>query len=94
MTIEEKAKAYDDALERAKECRIDGLSLHQPVKDVIEHIFPELKESKDERIKREILELVSIAGNGNQFEEIKDWLEKQGEKIIPNMSDNKDDDKF
>lgn len=36
-----------------------------------------LTESEDERIKKEILELVSISGNGNQFEEIKDWLEKQ-----------------
>ena len=35
------------------------------------------KESENERIKQEILELVSIAGNGSQFEEIKDWLEKQ-----------------
>ena len=35
------------------------------------------QESEDERIKKEILELVSISGNGNQFEEIKNWLEKQ-----------------
>ena len=34
-------------------------------------------------MKREILELVSIAGNGNQFEEIKDWLEKQDKKLNP-----------
>lgn len=32
---------------------------------------------EDERIKKEILDLVSISGNGNQFEEIKEWLEKQ-----------------
>lgn len=38
------------------------------------------QESEDERIKKEILDLVSISGNGNQFEEIKDWLEKQGDK--------------
>ena len=37
-------------------------------------------ESEDERMKKEILDLVSISGNGNQFEEIKDWLEKQGKK--------------
>lgn len=49
------------------------------MKEDAEHYFPELAESEDEIIKREILELVSIAGNGNQFEEIKDWLEKQGE---------------
>lgn len=38
------------------------------------------QESEDERIQKEILELISISGNGNQFEEIKDWLEKQREK--------------
>lgn len=37
-------------------------------------------ESKDERIKKEILNLVSISGNENQFEEIKDWIEKLGYK--------------
>ena len=37
-------------------------------------------ESEDERMKKEILDLVSISGNGNQFEEIKDWLEKQGKQ--------------
>ena len=44
---------------------------------------PAPKESEDKRIKKEILNLVAIAGNGNQFEEIKDWLEKQGEKLDP-----------
>ena len=38
------------------------------------------QDSEDERIKKEILDLVSISGNGNQFEEIKDWLEKLGYK--------------
>lgn len=71
-------KKYKEALERAR----DLMTNQNPPafdKDLISLIFPELKESEDERIKREILELVSIAGNGNQFEEIKDWLEKQGE---------------
>lgn len=70
---------YNTALERAR----DLMTNQNPPafdKHLIEMVFPELKESRDERIKREILELVSIAGNGNQFEEIKDWLEQQGEK--------------
>ena len=46
----------------------------------LEGFFPEIIESEDERIKREILELVSISGNGNQFEEIKNWLGKQGKQ--------------
>ena len=50
MTTEEKAKAYDEALERA------GCWLNSPdtindcdytVEDAIQSIFPELKESED-----------------------------------------------
>ena len=38
--------------------------------------------SEDERMKREILELVSISGiDYNQYDEIKDWLEKQSKKM-------------
>lgn len=72
-------KRYKEALERAR----DLMTNQNPPafdKHLIEMVFPELKESRDERIKREILELVSIAGNGNQFEEIKNWLEKQSEQ--------------
>ena len=46
------------------------------------------QESEDERIKKEILDLVSISGNGNQFEEIKDWLEKQGEQNLASSAKN------
>ena len=84
MTQEQKAKAYDDALERARAFELPEY------KNIMESVFPELKESKDERIKREILELVSIAGNGNQFEEIKDWLEKQDDKIVDCQQNHQD----
>ena len=70
---------YKQALERAKEeLRVCGSQNCDAARQIF-RFFPELKENNDERIKREILELVSIAGNGNQFEEIKDWLEKQVE---------------
>jgi len=79
MTQEEKSKAYDEAIIKAKAI-IKNYSKDKASITVLEHIFPELKEGEDERIKKEILELVSISGNGNQFEEIKDWLEKKIEK--------------
>lgn len=56
--------------------------LHGATKEDAEHYFPELKESEDERIKREILDYI------NGFANLKDekiptewleWLEKQGE---------------
>lgn len=80
MTQEEKAKAYDEAIKKAKEIvkyyKTHNRSDEASIED-LETIFQELKESENERIKREILELVSISRNGNQFEEIKDWLEKK-----------------
>lgn len=49
---------------------------------ILENLFPELRESEDERIREMILELVSISGNGNQWEEINNWLKKQGEQKL------------
>ena len=45
MTDKEKAKAYDEAIERAKSYG----------NIIAEEIFPELKESDDEKIKKAIM---------------------------------------
>lgn len=68
---------YNAALRRAKKLYGEGT-----ITECLGWVFPEL-EDEDERIKREILELVPISSNGNQFEEIKDWLEKQGRMLDP-----------
>jgi len=49
------------------------------------------QDSEDERIKKEILDLISISGNGNQFEEIKDWLEykPQGKSALEAIKEEK-----
>lgn len=79
-------KAYKEALERAKESHIDGLSLHQPVKDVIEHIFPELAESEDEKIRKWIRKeleskyVIDNIVNNRTADKAFAWLEKQGKK--------------
>lgn len=84
LSIEEKAKLYDEAFLRAKDCQYDSLTLNQPVKDVIEHIFPELKE--DERIKSCIETCLSNAGeevfdNYNiRLSDCLAWLEKNRKK--------------
>jgi len=54
MTQEQKAKAYDKALERAKQVRKYSSDLAEIKR--MEEIFPELRESEDERIRKEILE--------------------------------------
>lgn len=79
--MENYEQKYKQALERAKECHIDGLALHQPVKVIIEHIFPELGKGKDELIKEELIHFLEtcrdprFVGNRKQNEWI-DWIEK------------------
>ena len=87
LSIEEKAKRYDDVLKQIKECTPDenGFVTIYP-----NEIFPELKESEDEKIKNWIVaKLTQICRNATG-EEDKDvvekyhkacaWLEKQGEQ--------------
>lgn len=81
MTTEEKAKAYDEAWGRAKE-RYNNMPLYD-----LEYVFPELKESEDEKIRKVLLAIINEAkGNGcNAYyavpmDDILALLEKQGEQ--------------
>ena len=79
MTIEEKAKRYDEAIKRAKEMIKAMTNIGGVAKvDDIQYLFPELKESEDERIRKEIIDFVKsrLAGfeQGDRFIA---WLEKQ-----------------
>ena len=86
MTTEEKAKAYDEALERAKErhkvCVVNDLPT---TKKTIEAIFPELAVSEDERIRKEIIEYLKLHDKGENdyahpmFSKWFAYLEKQKE---------------
>ena len=75
LSIEEKAKAYDEAIERAK--------AYQGLRSEMEIIFPELKESEDERIIKSIIELlneVHFTFKHYDINKMLSWLEKQGEQ--------------
>lgn len=88
MNTEEKAKRYDEALERAKKQRADyQKELDKTDKDsqlagllragisAIELAFPELSESEDERIRKELIEFLRKAySKGNAPEEYSKWL--------------------
>ena len=85
LTIEQKAQRYDEAIERAR--------IHYNTTDsvadaeLIELIFPELKESDDEKIRKEIIAILQY-----KYEKYPNdpkycnapqwiaWLEKQGEQ--------------
>jgi hypothetical protein len=83
MTIEQKAAAYDEAIERAKKVLLDCTSEEQKV---VEYITPELKESDDEKMRKGIirnLEYLMDRAEGFVKDELKEriaWLEKQARK--------------
>ena len=82
MTIEEKAKAYDEALKKAK----DILAYKEVRQEDIEYLFPELAEPEDERIRKVLIDyfndfhLQTFAGLNPK--KILAWLEKQGEQKL------------
>lgn len=87
MTTEEKAKAWDEAIERAKS-KIRNDKDHVLYEEDILDIFPSLKESDEERIRKEIIEDYRSAkrlcregeeGSKRILDEKIAWLEKHGE---------------
>lgn len=58
MTQEEKARAYDEALERAKE-QIKECGDNEGRKKMIRNIFPELHESEDEKTRKALIQFLN-----------------------------------
>ena len=82
LSIEEKAKRYDEAIKIAKE--INNEQRAQPF-NVMTRVFPELKESENEKIRKEITTyLKSVIANKGYGDSIMEswiaWLEKKAEK--------------
>ena len=93
MTDKEKARAYDEALAKAKEQY--NYPCMRSCMGILEEIFPELKESEDERIRKAIIN--AIHDYAKRLEEKIPtewlaWLEKQG-KQKPAWSEE-DEEKF
>jgi hypothetical protein len=84
-TIEEKAEAYDAAIVRAK-AMIRVAANQDEARGFANTIFPELKESGDEKIKGAIIHFISHTPSVPKGvigkETMLDWLEKQGEYDI------------
>jgi len=74
MTIEEKASAYDKALKWMRELYP---GLHGATKEDAEHYFPELCESEDERIRKEIVSALKFANVGGVYDKHIAYLEKK-----------------
>ena len=73
-------KLYKEAIERAREYweTDNDNTLDIKAKGTMEYLFPELVESEDERIRKELIEFVKSRGGFKQ--EYITWLEKQGKE--------------
>lgn len=86
-TLEEKARAYDKALERARKL-YNSEETSADVEIACENIFPELAESEDERMKKAIIHILyenytdAAVIEGVEIAEIVAWLEKQATKSV------------
>lgn len=71
-------KAYENALKRAKDCHVNKKfsELDDNAQQLCEYIFPELKMSEDEKIKRGIIKF--LKENKDFPEDWIAWLENQG----------------
>lgn len=85
LSIEEKAKFYDEAIKKAKDALNDG-TINSTTIAYLQDIFPELKESEDEQHRKWILEYLydglrkSDEQFKGQFKATIAWLEKQYEQ--------------
>ena len=88
MTIEEKAEAYDMALETIQEILSSGSDsiMMSRLRLRLQSVFHELKESEDERIRKELIFYLgdmpedTELRNGVTNRDVLVWLEKQGDK--------------
>lgn len=86
MSIEEKAKAYDEALEKVRPLYERAKKDDSPIWATYEHLFPQLAESEDERIRRDIIHYILYKADGVSEEQEHSWiayLEKQKEPLTP-----------
>ena len=92
MNTEQKAKAYDEALEKMKSwARGEHPECFTEAQKTAEFIFPELKESEDEKVEKAIFGMVYDSDNElwSSYDVSKSdvlaWLEKQGEQEKPQV---------
>lgn len=81
LSIKEKAERYDELLKKLRKAKVDNNVCDERYCCVIDDIVPELKESEDEKIRKEIINYLEPQGDCcvNKERWIA-WLEKQGEK--------------
>ena len=89
LSIEEKAKAYDYAVNKAKELILNENGVVRVDKPLFDELFPsKMEESEDDRIRQRIIH--ALHGDVLEMSEIKEaiaWLEKQKEFVSADFDD-------
>ena len=85
-------KAYKEAIEKIRnglQPLSDGTKISGVTRAFLEEVFPELQESEDERIRKELIFYLgdmpedTELRNGVTNRDVLTWLEKQGEQKVP-----------
>ena len=84
INIEEKARRYDEAIEKAKAwCDCEHATTDDKI--LLSRIFSELKESEDEKIRKALIKYFTLSDYNADYQccgvhckDIVTWLEKQG----------------
>ena len=86
LSVKEKAHNYDEAIKRAESIYNETAIPSATIKGICIYIFPELKESEDERVRNKLIEFFKGYSPDEEWwgnitqEDILAWFEKQGEQ--------------
>lgn len=83
LSVEEKARRYDEAIKRLEDIETGNCQkTFMFTEGLFDYIFPELRESEDERIRKKLIVLVkgSLAHTDEEINEMIAYLEKQAQK--------------
>lgn len=88
LSIEEKAKRYDEAIKRGLDCIIQAQATEIVTRqDILDEIFPELKYIEDEKIRKDLKELVELCVRWDfitigESTTMLNWIENKGDYSI------------
>ena len=95
LSTEEKAKAYDRVSKEVKDFFEGRQKMYSDVNQTLEYLFPELKESEDERMLNHLHSwMKEFSGAEEYTEKVYNWIrgliEKQGEKKPTDLPNGED----
>ena len=88
LSTKEKAKRYDEAIKRGLDCIIQAQATEMVTRqDILDEIFPELKYIEDEKIRKDLKELVELCVRWDfitrgESKTMLNWIENKGNYSI------------